>query len=161
MNFDKCTGNFYYWPWDEVHDITADKEILIEQYINMINNECLPLLVPRNIAEYITCSKNYIEYNNCVYPIKGYPTIDIENLNNIHTLKGTNQVLHNLYDMSNNPDKYYNIFSITKRDGSLRTIYAPKRDLKFIQRWIVKHILSSYSVSDNAKAYKKRYIYYR
>ncbi len=155
MNYDIKTGSFYYWPWDETSDIVEDKEDLLEQYLEMFNNNYIPLLTPRNLAEYLTCSDDHILCNDIAYIVKGFPRIDIDYLDNIHVLRRTNIMMCKLYDISNNSEKHYETFDVKKRAGSLRTIYAPKHELKYIQKWIAKYILSSCQVSENAKAYKK------
>lgn len=60
-----------------------------------------------------------------------------------------------LYIMSNNIEKYYNKFSIKKRNGKNREILSPYSDLKRIQKNILNELLYDKRVSEYAKAYKK------
>ncbi|MEG1146842.1 MAG: reverse transcriptase family protein [Bacilli bacterium] len=71
--------------------------------------------------------------------------------------KETNDIkeLKELYNISNNIEKYYKVFKIPKRNGSFRTIYAPSKTLKIIERNILKNILNNKSISKYAKAYHK------
>lgn len=48
----------------------------------------------------------------------------------------------------------YKLYTIPKRNGELRAIAHPSRELKAIQRWIVKVIISRLAVHDAATAYR-------
>src|ERR1022692_921035 len=50
---------------------------------------------------------------------------------------------------------YYH-FQIPKRNGGLRDIYHPARQLKLLQRWVTKKILLRIPVSHAAAAYEQR-----
>lgn len=49
----------------------------------------------------------------------------------------------------------YKVYDIPKRSGGLRTIEHPSRELKAIQRWIVKTVFNKLPVHNCATAYKK------
>lgn len=49
----------------------------------------------------------------------------------------------------------YKVFTIPKRDGSLRTVAQPAREVKAIQRWLVNDLSSILPVHSAATAYQK------
>lgn len=51
---------------------------------------------------------------------------------------------------------FYRTFQIPKSNGKLRTITEPLPDLKYVQRWILTHILEKISISPYAKAFVKK-----
>jgi hypothetical protein len=51
--------------------------------------------------------------------------------------------------------KRYKVYTIPKRTGGTRRIEHPSRELKAVQRWINKFLFHSFSVHENATAYKK------
>ncbi len=51
---------------------------------------------------------------------------------------------------------FYRVFQIPKSNGKLRTITEPLPDLKYVQRWILTHILEKVSISPYAKAFVKK-----
>jgi len=51
--------------------------------------------------------------------------------------------------------KSYKRYTIKKRDGGVRTIYHPSKDLKVLQRWLVEKIFIKYPVSEYSTAYEK------
>ena len=55
--------------------------------------------------------------------------------------------------LSNAPSRYKR-FSIRKRSGGLRQIAQPAREVKALQRALIKHVLSSLAVHDCALAYQ-------
>lgn len=55
---------------------------------------------------------------------------------------------------SNSPKYFYRTFKIPKRNKGFRTINEPLPDLKSVQKWIVKEILSRCEVSEYTKAYR-------
>jgi len=57
--------------------------------------------------------------------------------------------------LSNAPYRFYKKYWIRKKDGRLRSIRQPRRDLKAIQAWIKKYILESRKLSRHATAYSK------
>ena len=59
-----------------------------------------------------------------------------------------------IYWISNHLKDYYNTIRIPKRDGTYRTLQVPNNELKSIQKWILRNILSRYRVSEYATAYK-------
>jgi len=66
-----------------------------------------------------------------------------------------NNKIKKLYIMSNNIEKYYNKFTIKKRNGKNREILSPSSDLKRIQKKILNELLYDKRISEYAKAYKK------
>lgn len=52
-------------------------------------------------------------------------------------------------------DMSYRRFTIPKRGGGHRSIYAPQRQLKDIQRWLAKNLLAGYPVHEAATAYRR------
>ena len=50
---------------------------------------------------------------------------------------------------------YYRTYKIPKRNGGEREISQPSPELKTLQYWVLKNILSQLPVSDCAKAYKR------
>jgi retron-type reverse transcriptase len=61
-----------------------------------------------------------------------------------------------LYILSNEKnDNRYKIFSIPKKDGSLRTIYEPSYSMKIVQRWILNEILYKIPISQFAFGFRK------
>lgn len=69
--------------------------------------------------------------------------------------KDSKESIKKLYITSNNIKKNYNIYHIKKRNGQLRTIYAPKPLLKCIQKRILENILNHKEISKYAKSYHK------
>lgn len=59
-----------------------------------------------------------------------------------------------IYSISNNIENNYKIHKIPKKDG-YRIIYEPSSILKYIQRQILKNVLSEQRISKYAKAYYK------
>lgn len=58
-----------------------------------------------------------------------------------------------VYGAANSQKGHYRSFSITKKNGGLRSIAEPLPSLKEIQRWILDNILSKIKVNAAAKAY--------
>lgn len=50
-------------------------------------------------------------------------------------------------------DRLYRGYYLTKSDGRLREIEAPNRELKALQRWILRNLLDGMEVSDRAKGF--------
>ncbi|RZM12259.1 MAG: RNA-directed DNA polymerase, partial [Pedobacter sp.] len=48
----------------------------------------------------------------------------------------------------------YKRYEIPKKDGSVRVIAQPSRELKAIQSWILRNILNKLSSSDNCKGFE-------
>lgn len=69
--------------------------------------------------------------------------------------KNQKQYLNTLYTISNNIENNYKIFKIKKHNGKSRTIYAPRKNLKHIQKQILKNILNNKEISKYATAYHK------
>lgn len=80
-----------------------------------------------------------------------------EFLLSLHLINYNNekQYLKTLYTISNNIEDNYKIFKIKKQSGKYRTIYAPRKNLKHIQKQILKNILNNKKISKYATAYHK------
>ncbi len=59
-----------------------------------------------------------------------------------------------LYALSNHTERHYRKIILSKRDGGSRTLFAPDRLLKTVQRNILKNVLSFFPVSPFATAYR-------
>lgn len=57
--------------------------------------------------------------------------------------------------LAENASSNYKIYEIPKRNGGKRKIAHPSRELKAVQRWITKVIISRLPVHDAATAYRK------
>jgi len=66
-----------------------------------------------------------------------------------------NEKIKKLYIMSNNIEKYYNKFTIKKRNGKERNILSPYTELKRIEQNILNELLYDKRSSNYAKAYVK------
>ena len=69
--------------------------------------------------------------------------------------KKDNEIIKEIYAISNKTENNYTIFRITKHSGGYRTIYEPNSVLKHIQKQILKNVLYTRSISKYAKAYSK------
>lgn len=49
----------------------------------------------------------------------------------------------------------YKVYEIPKRSGGARKIEQPSREIKYLQRWLVRHVFSHFSVHNAAKAYRE------
>lgn len=58
--------------------------------------------------------------------------------------------------IANTASRRYKVYEIPKRTGGMRTIEHPSRELKAIQRWIVKTVFDLFPTHECATAYKKR-----
>lgn len=68
--------------------------------------------------------------------------------------KDENDYIRELYSISNNIENNYKVFKFKKSNGCYRTVYEPTETLKYIQRQILKNVLSERRISNYAKAYK-------
>lgn len=57
--------------------------------------------------------------------------------------------------IANTASRRYKVYEIPKRAGGMRTIEHPSRQLKAIQRWIVKTVFYLFPIHECATAYKK------
>ncbi len=56
---------------------------------------------------------------------------------------------------AHNRDQYYKVFRVPKSSGiGVRTIAAPCREFKGIQRWVIRYVLDHVSLHENAMAYR-------
>ena len=60
-----------------------------------------------------------------------------------------------LYFLSKNADAFYKELVIPKKNGGERVLHTPRRDLKEVQRNILRYILSEKEISEYATAYRK------
>ena len=51
--------------------------------------------------------------------------------------------------------KRYKVFQIPKRKGGFRTIAQPSKEIKAIQRWLIRALVSKFPIHECATAYKK------
>lgn len=74
----------------------------------------------------------------------------------IQTLARTSQLDEaKLHSLAQSADARYKVYTIPKRSGDPRLIEHPSRELKAIQRWIVKALFSRFPVHQSATAYRK------
>lgn len=57
--------------------------------------------------------------------------------------------------IANTASRRYKVYEIPKRTGGQRTIEHPSRELKAIQRWIIKTVFDKFPIHACATAYKK------
>lgn len=60
-----------------------------------------------------------------------------------------------IYNLSTNQVKYYREFTIPKKNGTHRTIYAPKYTMHMLQKWILRNILDKVVPSNRAMAFRR------
>jgi RNA-directed DNA polymerase len=92
---------------------------------------------------------------------KGFPVIfSLENLALLMGLQSdylralTGEAKNN----SSNPPfklKRYSYFKLKKERGGYREIASPSKDLKYIQKWILKNILEKYPLTDNCIGFRE------
>ena len=58
-----------------------------------------------------------------------------------------------VFELSKNARKHYNLIMLRKKNGGLRYIHSPDTSLKNVQRRILKSILSNIKISPYATAY--------
>lgn len=86
-------------------------------------------------------------------------------LNLIDNKESDIKKLQKLYAISNHIERNYKVFSIKKRNGKTRKIYAPNASLKRIQRNILNNVLAERRISSYAKqkkcgsSFKSRYYF--
>jgi len=74
----------------------------------------------------------------------------------IELLSGTANISKSkLLSLSATASKRYKVYMIPKRSGGERKIEHPSREIKAIQRWIVKALISRFPVHEAATAYRK------
>lgn len=69
--------------------------------------------------------------------------------------KSTQLEKSDLLRLAQNASKNYKIYTIPKRNGERRPIAHPSRELKAVQRWIVKVVIQRLPIHDAATAYRK------
>lgn len=60
-----------------------------------------------------------------------------------------------LMSLSESASRRYKVYTIPKRTGGERMIEHPSRELKAIQRWIVRALISRFPLHESATAYRK------
>jgi hypothetical protein len=60
-----------------------------------------------------------------------------------------------LVSLSESASRRYKVYTIPKRTGGERVIEHPSRELKAIQRWIVRALISRFPLHESATAYRK------
>lgn len=60
-----------------------------------------------------------------------------------------------IYQLSYHADKHYYVYKIRKKNGKLRTISQPSKNLKGLQGWILNNILYKLKVSPSCKGFEK------
>jgi len=60
-----------------------------------------------------------------------------------------------IYQLSKNANFHYKVYKIPKKNGKLREIAQPSRNLKGFQSWILVEILNKLNVSPNSKGFTK------
>lgn len=60
-----------------------------------------------------------------------------------------------LLRLAQNASQHYKVYTIPKRNGEPRPIAHPSRELKAVQRWIVKVVIQRLPIHDAATAYRK------
>lgn len=60
-----------------------------------------------------------------------------------------------LLRLAQSASQHYKVYTIPKRNGEPRPIAHPSRELKAVQRWIVKVIIQRFPIHDAATAYRK------
>lgn len=84
------------------------------------------------------------KYNNLLSSFNLVNTTDIKKINKI------------LYNISNNIDANYEEIIIHKKSGGLRFLYEPSKELKNIQKRILKNVLEEKKLSNYSYAYRKK-----
>ncbi|MFC4165654.1 retron St85 family RNA-directed DNA polymerase [Epilithonimonas zeae] len=62
---------------------------------------------------------------------------------------------NSIYQLSKNSEYYYKTYQIAKKNGKLRDISQPNKQLKGIQLWILNNILNKLKVSEYSKGFEK------
>lgn len=62
---------------------------------------------------------------------------------------------NSIYQLSKNSEYYYKTYQIAKKNGKLRDISQPNKQLKGIQLWILNNILNNLKVSEYSKGFEK------
>lgn len=62
---------------------------------------------------------------------------------------------HNLMHMIENSEHYYKTYKLRKKNGGTRFITAPNNELKWVQRWILIHILEKVPSHPNVFSFRK------
>lgn len=74
---------------------------------------------------------------------------------NLIKCRDIKKYIRTIYAIGNNVENNYKVYKIKKRSHGYRTIYAPNKTLKYIQRQILNNILNNKSISKYATAYHK------
>lgn len=60
-----------------------------------------------------------------------------------------------LLRLAQNSSQNYKVYTIPKRNGEPRPIAHPSRELKAVQRWVIKVVIQRFPIHDAATAYRK------
>ena len=83
-------------------------------------------------------------------------TLGLPNIKNLKDLSRALSISESLlYLMINKKDYMYKVYTIPKKNGSMRTISSPVLSLKLVQKWILKMILEKIKVSNNSMGFAK------
>mgnify|MGYP004627120117 FL=1 len=74
---------------------------------------------------------------------------------NLIKCRDIKKYIKTIYAIGNNVESNYRVYKIKKKSHGYRTIYAPNKNLKYIQRQILNNILNNKSISKYATAYHK------
>ena len=74
---------------------------------------------------------------------------------NLIKCRDMKKYIKTIYAIGNNVESNYRVYKIKKKSHGYRTIYAPNKTLKYIQRQILNNILNNKSISKYATAYHK------
>ena len=74
---------------------------------------------------------------------------------NLIKCRDMKKYIKTIYAIGNNVESNYRVYKIKKKSHGYRTIYAPNKNLKYIQRQILNNILNNKSISKYATAYHK------
>jgi RNA-directed DNA polymerase len=100
--------------------------------------------IPENIVDI------YLKYSSRLLSKKLPVIFEFEHLS---MLLGLN--LETLASMISAPNSFYREFTIPKRSGGKREIFAPYESLLLAQRWILKNILDSVEIHDCAHGFRR------
>ena len=118
------------------------------------------MYIEDNIVKFEYCDMSFLKKFGLDVAADMY--LDFKSVNKIPFIYDTYQLADffgirrtNLFKVTKNIDKFYYTTTIKKRSGGVRKLNVPDDTLKFMQRCILKRILSEFKVSKYATAYKK------
>lgn len=75
------------------------------------------------------------------------------NIEELANLTGLSESL--LYCLSKKSERYYRSFSVSKKNGGKREIFAPSYTMQIVQRWILLNILNKIQPSKQSMAFRR------